>query len=72
MEICDLVGLYILSLLKEIIPNVGLYRDDGLAVSSATNRQIDVMKKKICKTKKSAWQSQLKLMQKLYLFRCYL
>ena len=49
-EICDLVGLYILSLLKEIIPNVGLYRDDGLAVSSATNRQIDVMKKKICKT----------------------
>jgi hypothetical protein len=28
---------------------VGLYRDDGLAVSSATCRQIEIMKKKICK-----------------------
>ena len=47
-EICDLVGLYILSLLKEIIPNVGLYHDDGLPVSCATTRQIDIMKKKVC------------------------
>ena len=31
------------------IPNVGLYRDDGLAVSCASNRQIEIMKKKICK-----------------------
>ena len=48
-EVCDLVGLYILSLLKDVIPNCGLYRDDGLAVTSRTNRQIENMKKKICK-----------------------
>ena len=48
-EICDLAGLYLLSLLKEVLPNVGLYRDDGLAVSSATCRQIELMKKRICK-----------------------
>ena len=66
MEICDLFGLYILSLLKEIIPNVGLYRDNGLAVSSATRRQIDVMKKKSVKHFKIlAWLSQSKRMQKL-------
>ena len=49
-EICDLVGLFLLSQLKDIIPisSIGLYRDDGLAVSSATPRQIDIMKKKIC------------------------
>ena len=41
--------MYILSLLKEIIPNVGLYRDDRLSVSCATPRQIDIMKKKVCK-----------------------
>ena len=48
-EICELIGLYILSQLIEVIPNVGLYRDDGLAVSCASNRQIEIMKKKICK-----------------------
>ena len=32
-EICELIGLYILSFLGEVyeIQNVGLYRDDGLA-----------------------------------------
>ena len=32
-EICELAGLYILSILGEVygIQNVGLYRDDGLA-----------------------------------------
>ena len=48
-EICDLAGLYLLSLLKDVFPNVGLYRDDGLGVSSATCRQIEMMKKKVCK-----------------------
>ena len=35
----------------KILPKgwIGLYRDDGIAVSSATKRQIDIMKKKICK-----------------------
>ena len=37
-EVCELVGLYLLSQLSEIIPKefIGLYRDDGLAVSCAT------------------------------------
>ena len=48
-EVCDLVGLFLLSKLKHIIPNTGLYRDDGLAVSDGTSRQIENMKKKICK-----------------------
>ena len=45
-----LVGLYLLSQLVDIIPApfIGLYRDDGLAVSHATPRQIELMKKKIC------------------------
>ena len=49
-EICDLVGLFILSQLVEVIPSpfIGLYRDDGLAVSPATKRQTEIMKKKIC------------------------
>ena len=48
-EICDLIGLFILSKLRDVIPNIGLYRDDGLAVSSGTCRQIENIKKKICK-----------------------
>ena len=35
-ETCELVVVYILSQLKEITPNVGLYRDDGLAYSTGT------------------------------------
>ena len=31
-ETCELIGLYLLSQMKEIDINVGLYRDDGLAV----------------------------------------
>ena len=51
VKICELVGLYLLSQLAEVIPKeyVGLYRDDGLAVSSARPRQIKILKKKICK-----------------------
>ena len=49
-EICELVGIFLLSQLADIIPApyIGLYRDDGLAVSSGTPRQIEIMKKKIC------------------------
>ena len=42
--VCDLIGLYLLSQLEEVIPDTGLYRDDGLSVSRATNRQIELMK----------------------------
>ena len=47
-ETCELVGLYMLSKLKETDLNIGLYRDDGLAASHLTPRQTEVMKKKIC------------------------
>ena len=52
-EVCELVGLYILSLLKEIIDqnNVGLYRDDSLIILRNHNeQQTDRMRKKIIKT----------------------
>ena len=45
-EACELVGLYVLSKLQDLGINVGIYRDDGLAVSQATKRQIDCIKKK--------------------------
>ena len=50
-EVCDLVGLFLLSQLTQVIPasQIGLYRDDGLCVSSATPRQLDIIRKKICK-----------------------
>ena len=40
-EICELVGLYIQSKLKKILPksNFGLYRDDGLALLRNLNRK---------------------------------
>ncbi len=48
-ETCDLVGLFILSKLQHLDINVGLYRDDGLAVCSKTPKQVDSIKKEICK-----------------------
>ena len=41
-EICDIVGLFLLSELKKqnLNANLGIYRDDGLGVSSATPRQV--------------------------------
>ena len=50
-EICELTGLFLLSQLCAIMPKqfIGLYRDDGLAVSSARPRQLELIKKKICK-----------------------
>ena len=47
-ERCKLVGLYILSKLKDINFNGGLYRDDGLGVLYGTKRQNENIKKKIC------------------------
>ena len=36
VEICELVGLYLLDQLSNVLPgeSVGLYRDDGLAILS--------------------------------------
>ena len=38
-ETCELVDLYVLSQLNELDINVGLYRDDGLAVTNAQGKQ---------------------------------
>jgi hypothetical protein len=47
-ECCELVGLFLLSQLKDLNLEAGLYRDDGLGVSNATPRQLEIIKKKIC------------------------
>ena len=51
-EICDLVGLFLLSELEKLNLNakLGIYKDDCLGVSKSTPRQIEAMKKKICTT----------------------
>jgi len=46
-EICELVGLFILYELREIGINLGIYRDDGLGVSSKTAREVENLKKKM-------------------------
>ena len=47
-ETCELVGLYLLSQLQHLDINVGLYRDDGLAICKKTPRQTENIKKQIC------------------------
>ena len=49
-ETCELVGLFILQRLSTLGINLGLYRDDGLRVVSKLRRQIESLKKQICKT----------------------
>ena len=48
-ETCELIGLYILSQIQHLGINVGLYRDDGLAVCNKSPRQIELLKKELCK-----------------------
>ena len=48
-EICDLVGLYLLSQLKNLDAKIGLHCDDGLLVCDLTARQAENLKKKLCK-----------------------
>ena len=45
---CELIGLFLLSKLSQLNINVGLFRDDGLGVSTLTKRQNDGLKKQIC------------------------
>ena len=52
-EVCDLCGLYILSKLKNVTQNIGLYRDDGLAVNSGSKKENEEIKKQICKVFKN-------------------
>ena len=49
-ELCELIGIYIQSLLKNILSkdNMGLYRDDGLFILRKINKQqTDRVRKKI-------------------------
>ena len=47
-ESCELVGSFLLAeLQKKLGNNVGLYRDDGLAVSNKSPKQTETIKKKI-------------------------
>ena len=48
-EVADLVGLYLLSQLSDLSLEIGLYRDDGLAVCNQSPRQAELTKKKLCK-----------------------
>ncbi|XP_022777694.1 loricrin-like [Stylophora pistillata] len=48
-ETCELVGNSLLSQLKDLNINVGLYRDDGLAITNATPRDTENIKRKICR-----------------------
>ena len=49
-ETCELVGCYLLSQLTKIPEiDIGLYRDDGLAVINQTPQKIEKIKKEICK-----------------------
>ena len=50
-ECCELVGLYILDMLAKVIPvsDLGIYRDDGLAVVKGSGREVDKIRQKIVK-----------------------
>ena len=48
-ETCDLVGLYLLSQLQDLGIDIGIYRDDGLAVCKFSPKRTEEIKKKICK-----------------------
>ena len=56
-KVCELIGLYILQELKNILPNfiIGLYRDDGLIVvdKKLSNVEIEKINKKLHKFTKS-------------------
>ncbi len=49
-ESCELVGAYILNEINSIIPkeNIGLYRDDGLAIIHKPPKTAEIIKKKLC------------------------
>ena len=50
-EACELVGLFLLSKLERLIPKdqIGLYRDDGLAVVELPGPEVERLKKKVVK-----------------------
>ena len=49
VETCELVGSFLLSQLQDLNTNVGLYRNDGLAITNATPRETENINKEICR-----------------------
>ena len=47
-EICELVGLFLLSQLQDLNIKIGIYRDHGLTVATQRPQQIENIKNKIC------------------------
>ena len=47
-ETCELVGSFLLLQLQDLDVDIGLYRDDGPAISNATPRGTENIKKQIC------------------------
>ena len=53
-ETCELIGAYMLSLIAPKFKNeVGLYRDDGLAICKATPKEIEKTKQEVFQVLKS-------------------
>ena len=48
-EKCDLVGLYLLDRIKHLKMKAGMFRDDGIAVSSLSKRENENLKNEIIK-----------------------
>ena len=48
-ETCELVGNFLLSQLQDLNINLGLYRDNRLAVTNTTPRDTENIKKEICR-----------------------
>ena len=48
-ETCELVGSFVLSQLQQLNINIGLYREDGLAVVNSTPKAIENIKTDICR-----------------------
>ena len=46
-EICEIVGLYLLSMIKTLHMDTGLYRDDGLSITRCGDRESDILRKKL-------------------------
>ena len=53
-EICELVGIYLLSIVRGLTIDSGVYRDDGICITRGGDRENDVLRKKLealCKGK---------------------
>ena len=69
-ETCELVGLFLLSQLTHLDIKVGLYRDDGLATCTKTPKQVEAIKKEMCKVfKKNSLQITIEANKKVVDFQ---